>query len=203
MRIAIYARVSTASQNCDRQLSDLQEFAHNRNDEVVEVFCEKASGKKDDRTQRKKIMQLARQRKIDAVLVTEMSRWGRNTSDLLDTLNELANKKVSVISMSGKLDFDMTSPTGKLMVTLLAGLAEFERDLLTERVNSGLAHARSIGKVLGRPLGGKDSQVSRGQIVASLNSGTSIRTTATELGVSKTTVMKIAKERHATAGVPL
>lgn len=195
MRVAIYARVSTSAQSCDRQVSDLREFAANRRDEVVAEFCEKASGKKDDRAERRKLFELARQRKIDAILVTEMSRWGRNTSDLLDTLKELAQRKVSVVALSGKLDFDMSTAQGKLMVTLLAGLAEFERDLLAERVNSGLAHARSIGKVLGRPLGGKKS-VSREQIISCLNSGKSIRGTALELDVSKTTVLKIAKEHR-------
>jgi DNA invertase Pin-like site-specific DNA recombinase len=123
-----------------------------------------------------------------------MSRWGRNTSDLLDSLKELAAKKVSVIALSGKLDFDMTAPSGKLMVTLLAGLAEFERDLLAERVNSGLAHARSIGKVLGRP-----SKATLTEICERISSGQSIRSIAKDLGVSKTTVLKHAKSLKASA----
>lgn len=192
MRVAIYARVSTAGQKCDRQIADLREFALNRRDEVVAEFCERASGKKDNRSERSRVLELARQRKIDAVLVSEMSRWGRNTSDLLQTLKELSERRVSVIALSGKLDFDMSTAQGKLMVTLLAGLAEFERDLLAERVNSGLAHARAMGKVLGRPLGGR-ARVSTEQILTCLKNGQSIRSTALQLGVSKTTVLKLSK----------
>ncbi len=118
MRVAIYARVSTADQSCDRQISDLEEFAINRKDEVIAVFCEKASGAKDNRIERAKAIALARQRKIDAILVTEMSRWGRSTVDLLQTIQQLADWKVSVIALSGGLNFDMSTAQGKLMVTL-------------------------------------------------------------------------------------
>ena len=192
MRVAIYARVSTESQNCDRQIADLKEFAASRKDVVVANFCEKASGKKDDRPKRIEVFELARQRKIDAVLVAEMSRWGRNTSDLLESLKALANKKVSVIALSGKLDFDMSKAQGKLMVRLLAGLAEFERDLLAEHVKSGLAHARTNGHFPGRP-----SKATPASIKQRISEGHSIRGIAKELGVSKTTVLKHAKELRA------
>jgi putative DNA-invertase from lambdoid prophage Rac len=195
MRVAIYARVSTADQSCERQISDLKEFAGNRKDQVIAVFCEKASGTKNNRVERDKVITLARQRKIDAILVTEMSRWGRNTVDLLQTIQQLADWKVSVIALSGALNFDMATAQGKLMVTLLSGFAEFERNLIVERVKSGLAHARSKGKILGRR-----SKASHYEIISSLAAGKSIRATALELGVSKTTVLKLAKEHRRQTG---
>src|SRR6516162_8499361 len=83
-------------------------------------------------------MALARNHEIDAILVTELSRWGRSTQDLVQTLDDLHSWKVSVLAQHG-LTFDLSSSSGKLMRTIMAGLAEFERVLIRERVKSGLA----------------------------------------------------------------
>ena len=85
---------------------------------------------------------LAQARQIDAVLVTELSRWGRNTKDLLETLDELHDRGVSVLPLNGQ-SFDIDSANGRLMRTLIAALAEFERDLIKERVKSGLAQVKA------------------------------------------------------------
>ncbi|NRA89618.1 MAG: recombinase family protein [Simkaniaceae bacterium] len=84
--IAIYCRVSTTDQSCERQEQDLAEFSKRAGHEVVGIFKEKASGVKKDREARNEIMKLAQARKINAILVTELSRWGRSTMDLVDTL---------------------------------------------------------------------------------------------------------------------
>lgn len=152
MKCAIYCRVSTADQNCQRQSGELTAYAARQSWEVLGTFTETASGGKDDRTERKRIIELAQQGKIDVVLVTELSRWGRSTPDLLRTLHDLTSWRVSLIALNG-LQVDMTSPTGKLMVTILAGVSEFERELLGERVRSGLAAAKRRGRVGGRPPG--------------------------------------------------
>jgi DNA invertase Pin-like site-specific DNA recombinase len=94
-------------------------------------------------------MALARNHEIDAILVTELSRWGRSTQDLVQTLDDLHSWKVSVLAQTG-LTFDLSTSSGKLMRSIMAGLAEFERDLIRERVKSGLAAAKARGVSLGR-----------------------------------------------------
>lgn len=132
-RAAIYCRVSTADQSCERQEFDLRAFAGRAGYDVVGIFKETGSGTKLDRAERKKVLALAQSRQIDAILVTELSRWGRSTLDLLNTLRELENWKVSVIAMNG-MAFDLSSPYGRMLATFLSGIAEFERDLISERV---------------------------------------------------------------------
>ena len=108
------------------------------------AWKETASGAKDDRKERKGVLALAQARKIDAILVTELTRWGRSLLDLVHTLQELQAWGVSLIAQTG-LQFDMATPQGKLIAALMAALAEFERDLLRERVRSGIAAAKSRG----------------------------------------------------------
>ena len=96
--IGIYCRVSTTDQSCERQERDLTALAARAGYEVVGVFKETGSGAKLDRVERRKVMALAQRREIDAVLVTELSRWGRSTLDLLHTLEELQARRVSLIA---------------------------------------------------------------------------------------------------------
>lgn len=192
-RAAIYCRVSTADQSCGRQARDLRAFAKRGDYQVVKVFKETGSGAKLDRAERRKVMALAQAREIDCILVTELSRWGRSTIDLLGTLRELESWKVSVIAISG-MTFDLTTPHGRMMATLLSGIAEFERDLISERVKSGLAAAKARGKKLGRQQGQRPKSDRLAPKVAALvEEGRSYRWIARDLGISKNTVMDIMK----------
>jgi putative DNA-invertase from lambdoid prophage Rac len=155
-QVAIYCRVSTDDQSCERQERDLRAFAKRAGHKIVGVFKETASGARNDRIERKKVMALARNHEIDAILVTELSRWGRSTQDLVQTLDDLHSWKVSVLAQTG-LTFDLSTSSGKLMRTIMAGLAEFERDLIRERVKSGLAAAKARGVRLGRQHGQRPS----------------------------------------------
>ena len=96
---------------------------------MLGIFKETASGARDNRLARNRVLELAQARRIDAVLVTELSRWGRSTQDLLETLYKLAGWKVSVVAMSG-MTFELDTPHGRVMATMLAGIAQFERDVL-------------------------------------------------------------------------
>ncbi|MCL5521704.1 recombinase family protein, partial [Citrobacter cronae] len=150
-----------------------------------------------DRAERKKVLALAQSRQIDAILVTELSRWGRSTLDLLNTLRELENWKVSVIAMNG-MAFDLSSPYGRMLATFLSGIAEFERDLISERVKSGLAVAKARGKRLGRQAGVRPkSDRLLPKVVAMRAEGRSYRWIARELGISKNTVADIVQRHRA------
>lgn len=134
-----------------------------------------------------------------AILVTELSRWGRSTLDLLNTLRELENWKVSVIAMNG-MAFDLSSPYGRMLATFLSGIAEFERDLISERVKSGLAVAKARGKRLGRQAGVRPkSDRLLPKVVAMRAEGRSYRWIARELGISKNTVADIVQRHRANA----
>jgi putative DNA-invertase from lambdoid prophage Rac len=106
-QVAIYCRVSTDDQSCERQERDLRAFARHAGHRIVDVFKETASGAKNDRAERQKVMDLAQAREIDAILVTELSRWGRSTQDLVQTLDDLHSWKVSVLAQTG-VSFDLT-----------------------------------------------------------------------------------------------
>lgn len=197
-QVAVYCRVSTTEQNTERQERELVAYAERLGHTVVGVFTEQASGAKNDRAERRKVMQLARTKKVDAILVSELSRWGRSTTDLLDTLNELSERGVSLLTLNG-LSYDRTTAMGKLMTTMLAGIAEFERDLISDRVKSGLAAARARGKVLGRQFGQCPSDRKAGKVLELRQEGLSYRLIGRNLGLSKNTVMRIVQQQKSAA----
>ncbi len=197
-KVAIYCRVSTTDQSCSRQERDLLAYAQKAGYSVIGVWKETGSGTKNNRTQRKEVMSLAQARKIDGILVTELTRWGRSTIDLITTLQDLAHWGVSVIATTG-LQFDLTTPQGKLIASVMASLAEFERDLVRERVRSGLAAAKAKGKKLGRKPGQRVKADKYGpQVLQMVSEGHSYRQIARELNLSKTTVNEIVQRQRRT-----
>ncbi|MBA4073517.1 MAG: DNA resolvase [Cyanobacteria bacterium PR.023] len=188
-RAAIYARVSTDDQSCDRQVAELQQYAQRSGFDVVTVITETASGAKNNRLERQRVIELARKREKDLVIVSELSRWGRSTQDLLQTVQDLATRGVALRALNGP-DLDTSTAQGELMLGLMSVISQFERSLLRERIKSGIVHARSKGTksglAIGRPVFDKSERVKR-----LLSQGLSVRAVATELGISKTTVMKV------------
>jgi DNA invertase Pin-like site-specific DNA recombinase len=191
--VAIYCRVSTSDQSCERQERDLLALAERAGHEVIGVWKETASGARDRRPVRKEVLAMAQDRRIDAILVTELTRWGRSTLDLVQTLQDLQSWNVSLIAQSG-LQFDLSTSQGKLVASVMAALAEFERDLLRDRVRSGIAAARARGKTFGRKAGQRPKADRLGAKVLRLREeGRSYRFIARELGLSKNTVMDIVQ----------
>ena len=151
-RVGLYARVSTNDQQTiPPQIRALLEYATRPGWTIALQVKEVGSGA-SQRQLREKLLEAARRREIDMVLVWRLDRWGRSVADLLATLQELEHLGVDFVSLTEALD--LTTPTGRAMAGLLAVFAEFERDILRERVRAGLAHARQNGKRLGRPQTG-------------------------------------------------
>ena len=135
-----YARVSTEEQNEARQIEAFKKLG------VKKIFIDKKSGKNDNRPQLKAMMEFVREG--DTVIVTEYARLARSVRDLLSIIDELSIKGVQVVSQ--KENFDTSTPQGKLMLTVFAGLAEFEREMILERQRDGIAIAKAEGKYKGR-----------------------------------------------------
>src|SRR3954447_6529318 len=167
---------------------------------MVGTYKETASGVKLDRAERKRVIALAQRREIDVVLVTELSRWGRSTTDLLATLRELEARRMSLVALNGLngMAFDLSTPHGRMMATVLAGLAEFERELIQERIRSGLAAAKTRGQRLGRQPGQRPkSDRLAPKVLALVAQGRSYRLVGREVGLSKNTVADIVKRARA------
>jgi len=135
-----YVRVSTAEQNTMRQEVLLKELG------VDEIFIDKASGKNTDRPELKRLLTYVRQG--DTVIVESISRFARNTRDLLELIEQLAVKHVEFISK--KESIDTTTPTGKFMLTIFGAVAELEREYILQRQSEGIALAKAQGKYKGR-----------------------------------------------------
>jgi DNA invertase Pin-like site-specific DNA recombinase len=148
-RAGLYARVSTNDQQTiPLQIRALREYAVRRGWTIALQVKEVGSGA-SERQLREKLLESARRREIDVVLVWRLDRWGRSVTDLLATLQELEHLGVGFVSLTEALD--LTTPAGRAMAGLLAVFAAFEREILGERVRAGLAHAQQNGKRLGRP----------------------------------------------------
>ncbi len=149
MRVGAYVRVSTHDQQTlPLQKRKIREYAKSRGLELVHEYQEVGSGAKL-RPMREELMRAARRREIDVIVVWKLDRWGRSVADLVSTLNELRELGVGFVSLTEALDF--STPSGRAMAGLLSVFAEFERDIIRERVKAGIANARAEGKPHGRP----------------------------------------------------
>jgi DNA invertase Pin-like site-specific DNA recombinase len=148
LRVGLYARISTHDQQTLPLQLRAREYAAKRGWIIVAQIKEVGSGAAQ-RELREKLLAAARRREIDVVLVWRLDRWGRSVADLVNTLQELQHLGLGFVSLTEALD--LTTPAGRAMAGLLAVFAEFEREILRERVRAGLAHARRNGTRLGRP----------------------------------------------------
>lgn len=193
-RVAIYARVSTHDQQTlPMQRDAMREYARRRGWLIVLAGEEVASGA-SKRVERQRVLDAARRREVDAVLVWRLDRWGRSLADLVSTLDELRALDVGFVSITEALD--LTTPAGRAMAAMLSVFAEFEREVLRDRVRAGLADARARGIPIGRP---RASCPFPEQLFAWLNEGESVSSLARRIGVPRSRVRRWIASADASA----
>ena len=186
VRAGVYARVSTHDQQTiPLPTRALQDYAARRGWTVAVQIKEVGSGA-SERELRGKLLEAARRREIDVVLVWRLDRWGRSLADLVATLQGLERLGVGFVSLTEALD--LTTPSGRAMAGMLAVFAEFEREILRERVRAGLAHARQNGKRLGRP---PTASRKAGQVRQLDHAGLNKAEIACRLKIGRTSVRRI------------
>src|SRR5271170_3295825 len=192
LRVAVYARVSTIGngQSPETQLRELREHCDRRGWQIsCEYVDEGISGSKERRPRLDSLRANAHRRKFDAVIVWRFDRFARSVSHLLRALETFNALGIAFVSLSENVD--TTTPTGKMIFTVLGAVAELERSLIVERVKAGLRNARAKGKRLGRPKKDVDAT----EVTRLRSQGASWRAVATELGVGVGTLYRMAAGR--------
>lgn len=174
---AIYARVSTLDQNCEVQLADLRRYAGQRFGRAYEFVDQGVSGTQRRRPALDALMKDASKRMFDVVLVWKFDRFARSLKHLMDSLEEFGVLGIDFVSYTEGVD--TTTPSGQLLFHIVGAVAQFERDLIAERVRAGLAHARAMGKHIGRPR----ASVDREQVAKLRSGGMSLRKIASALDI--------------------
>jgi DNA invertase Pin-like site-specific DNA recombinase len=155
MKVALYARVSTESQDPEVQLVALRAHVANRGWQLAEEFVDRGfSGARERRPALDRLMRAAWNGRFQAVLVWRFDRFARSVKHLVTALETFRTMKVEFISLQEQ--FDTATPIGRAMFTIIGAMAQLERDIIRERVTAGLERARARGKKLGRPCVGVD-----------------------------------------------
>lgn len=195
MNVAIYSRVSTSSQNIENQVRELRQVAERHGWQVVREFTDDGiSGAKgsDGRPGLRALMQAVGRREVDMVMAWSVDRLGRSLQNLVELLGELHGKRVDLyLHQQG---IDTSTPAGKALFQMMGVFAEFERAMIRERVNAGLARAKAEGKTLGRPR--IDDPKLQAKIYQLRRDKVGILTIARQLGLGTSTVQRIVGESH-------
>jgi len=187
VRTALYARVSTSDkgQDPEMQLRELREHCERRGWTIIGEYVDVGvSGSKDSRPELNKLVADAHRRKLDAILVWKLDRFGRSLKHLVNSLAEFESLGIAFISLKESLD--LTTPAGRLMFGIISAMAEFERDLIRERVRAGIANRRAKGFRVGR----KPIVLDAGRLATMRSSGLTIREIANQLACSPALVHK-------------
>ena len=191
-KVALYARVSTDGQTTENQLLELRGVANRNNWQIVKEYVDEGiSGAKgrDQRPAYDEMLKAVTRKEVDAVMSWSVDRLGRSLQHLIGFLDELHSKKVDLyLHQQG---IDTGTPAGKMLFQMLGVFAEFERSMIKERINAGLARARAQGKTLGRP---KVSLAIESKIKKLRSAGKGIRKIASELSVGVSTVKRVVDE---------
>jgi DNA invertase Pin-like site-specific DNA recombinase len=190
--VAIYARVSTDKQKVDMQLNELRDFVNRSGWKVYKEFIDEGyTGSNTKRPAFSEMRHEARKRKFDILLVWKLDRLSRSLKDLINTLDELGHLGINFISYDNNLD--TTTPTGKLVFLIIGAVAEFEKDIIRERVVAGLENAKQKGKQLGRPKI-HDGILENAKELR--KQGMSFRKIEKQLGVGEGTIRKTIKKEQ-------
>ncbi len=197
MRVALYARVSTLNgQNPETQLIELREYCARRGWQSAGEYVDAGvSGSKDSRPSLNRLMAHAQQRRFDAILVWKLDRFGRSLKHLVTAIAELEALGVTFVSL--KDNWDLSTPSGRLMFQIVGAMAEFERSLIAERIRAGMRRRRLEGYSLGRaPLAVDHQALARDRL-----SGMSLTKVAKKYSVSRASVVRFTREalRHEAA----
>ena len=189
-RTAIYERVSTIDQNVGMQDADLKRYCEQRGLEVFKVYCDEGiSGTKDRRPALDQLMNDARKRKFDVVLVWRFDRFARSSKHLITALEEFRHCGIEFISYQENLD--TSSPMGKAMFSIIAAMAELERGIIAERVTAGLRNAKAKGKQIGRKFTEQTSPETVAKVHALRKQGMGMCRIAAEVKLSSRTVWRL------------
>ena len=187
-RVAIYVRVSTKDQSVDMQLNDLERYSRERGLNVFKVYEDSGvSGTKETRPALNELMDHAKKKRFDMVLVWRFDRFARSTKHLVTALHEFRHIGIDFISFQENID--TSSPLGEAIFTIISAMSTLERDIIAERVKGGLRKAKAKGRRLGRPK----SKIDISKLIEYRKQKMSIRRIAVEMSLSKGTIEKALK----------
>jgi len=189
-RVGIYCRVSTKDQNPENQLLDLRKYCNARGWKIAGEFTDLGySGSKENRPQLDAVMNLARKRKIDLLLVWRFDRFARSLPHLIRVLEELKSRGVEFVSYQENID--TSTPQGRMFFGIVGSIAEFERSIIVERILAGLRRAKEKGKRLGRP----EVDKSLSEALRMRQDGLSYREIGNTLAIGKSTVSRLLSQK--------
>lgn len=194
MKVGLYARVSTDKQDTDNQMIRLREVASNRGYEVFDEYVDIASGRNANRPNLDRMMKDAKQHRFDKIIAVKLDRIARSVTNLNNLMNDLYAWNVGIEFIDQPID--TTTPAGKMILTILGAMAEFERELIVERTNDGLKRARKEGKTLGRKtVTLSEYQLEKARTILTENPTISMNALSKQFtGISRNTLIKCLKE---------
>jgi DNA invertase Pin-like site-specific DNA recombinase len=197
VRAAIYARVSTTDQTNTIQVAELKDYVDRRGWTLASVYQDQMSGAKASRPGLDQLMTDARCRRFDVVVVWKLDRFGRSLVHCVSGIQDLASMGIRFIATSQGLDTDESNPASNLLMHILAAVAQFERELIHERVSAGMKAAKKHGTKTGNPIGRPRRVFDREEVVRLRTKGLSIERIAHQMRIGVGTVARVIQSRLA------
>ncbi len=189
--VGIYARVSTFAQSSVQQIDQLVSYCEKQGLNLYDKYIDEGeSALKQNRPEYQRLLEDARRRKIDVILVYKLDRFSRSLKELVNTIDTLKDYGVNFVSYSEK-DFDTTTASGQLMFHIVSAFAQFERDMISERTKLKLNHLKSIGVKLGRP-----QKAGHETVFKLRDEGFSLSQIGKKIGCDRSTISKLLKKGH-------